>query len=173
MGRYGRFDARLIHHPPTRSPVPPGEPTTATFAPSSNQAPVSGRDPSGGGTSVGDRLAAPDQGDGRFVGAAEELGLRQPSGVTRLTASNALATVSTRGSGGTVKTWPTTTRLLTSFAPLCSSPRPRSRLRAPASRRPGPTPSAASSRRTPTTPRRRSEERRVGKECRSRWSPYH
>ena len=23
------------------------------------------------------------------------------------------------------------------------------------------------------TPRRRSEERRVGKECRSRWSPYH
>ena len=22
-------------------------------------------------------------------------------------------------------------------------------------------------------PRRRSEERRVGKECRSRWSPYH
>ena len=25
----------------------------------------------------------------------------------------------------------------------------------------------------PTTVRRRSEERRVGKECRSRWSPYH
>ena len=24
-----------------------------------------------------------------------------------------------------------------------------------------------------TTPRNRSEERRVGKECRSRWSPYH
>src|SRR5256885_6907054 len=24
-----------------------------------------------------------------------------------------------------------------------------------------------------TTPRIRSEERRVGKECRSRWSPYH
>src|ERR1035437_672655 len=24
-----------------------------------------------------------------------------------------------------------------------------------------------------TTPKRRSEERRVGKECRSRWSPYH
>ena len=23
------------------------------------------------------------------------------------------------------------------------------------------------------TPTRRSEERRVGKECRSRWSPYH
>src|SRR2546430_11419661 len=28
--------------------------------------------------------------------------------------------------------------------------------------------------RLPTTPKRvRSEERRVGKECRSRWSPYH
>ena len=26
---------------------------------------------------------------------------------------------------------------------------------------------------TPTTPHSRSEERRVGKECRSRWSPYH
>ena len=26
---------------------------------------------------------------------------------------------------------------------------------------------------TPQTVRRRSEERRVGKECRSRWSPYH
>ena len=25
----------------------------------------------------------------------------------------------------------------------------------------------------PTTLGRRSEERRVGKECRSRWSPYH
>ena len=25
----------------------------------------------------------------------------------------------------------------------------------------------------PSTPRPRSEERRVGKECRSRWSPYH
>ena len=25
----------------------------------------------------------------------------------------------------------------------------------------------------PTTGKRRSEERRVGKECRSRWSPYH
>ena len=25
----------------------------------------------------------------------------------------------------------------------------------------------------PATPSRRSEERRVGKECRSRWSPYH
>src|SRR5206468_7630737 len=25
----------------------------------------------------------------------------------------------------------------------------------------------------PTRPRHRSEERRVGKECRSRWSPYH
>src|SRR5260370_20095641 len=25
----------------------------------------------------------------------------------------------------------------------------------------------------PARPRRRSEERRVGKECRSRWSPYH
>ena len=24
-----------------------------------------------------------------------------------------------------------------------------------------------------TVPKRRSEERRVGKECRSRWSPYH
>ena len=36
---------------------------------------------------------------------------------------------------------------------------------------------AASARRTPGTAslraRRRSEERRVGKECRSRWSPYH
>src|SRR5437016_11819098 len=27
--------------------------------------------------------------------------------------------------------------------------------------------------RSPRAPRRRSEERRVGKECRSRWSPYH
>ena len=26
---------------------------------------------------------------------------------------------------------------------------------------------------TRTPPKRRSEERRVGKECRSRWSPYH
>ena len=26
---------------------------------------------------------------------------------------------------------------------------------------------------TPYTPYQRSEERRVGKECRSRWSPYH
>ena len=26
---------------------------------------------------------------------------------------------------------------------------------------------------SPETPRSRSEERRVGKECRSRWSPYH
>src|SRR2546430_7693546 len=26
---------------------------------------------------------------------------------------------------------------------------------------------------SPPLPRRRSEERRVGKECRSRWSPYH
>ena len=26
---------------------------------------------------------------------------------------------------------------------------------------------------SPDTARRRSEERRVGKECRSRWSPYH
>ena len=26
---------------------------------------------------------------------------------------------------------------------------------------------------TPPDNRRRSEERRVGKECRSRWSPYH
>src|SRR3712207_8297088 len=26
---------------------------------------------------------------------------------------------------------------------------------------------------TEVKPRRRSEERRVGKECRSRWSPYH
>ena len=25
----------------------------------------------------------------------------------------------------------------------------------------------------PITPQSRSEERRVGKECRSRWSPYH
>ena len=25
----------------------------------------------------------------------------------------------------------------------------------------------------PVTPMHRSEERRVGKECRSRWSPYH
>src|SRR5258708_20640938 len=31
---------------------------------------------------------------------------------------------------------------------------------------PAPTP-------TPPTPKMRSEERRVGKECRSRWSPYH
>src|SRR2546430_10191660 len=30
-----------------------------------------------------------------------------------------------------------------------------------------------SSRRTSRRARRRSEERRVGKECRSRWSPYH
>src|SRR2546430_5768726 len=28
-------------------------------------------------------------------------------------------------------------------------------------------------RKTPVILRRRSEERRVGKECRSRWSPYH
>ena len=26
---------------------------------------------------------------------------------------------------------------------------------------------------TPQIPNERSEERRVGKECRSRWSPYH
>ena len=26
---------------------------------------------------------------------------------------------------------------------------------------------------TPDTDKQRSEERRVGKECRSRWSPYH
>ncbi len=26
---------------------------------------------------------------------------------------------------------------------------------------------------TPNRPQQRSEERRVGKECRSRWSPYH
>src|SRR2546422_11748108 len=30
----------------------------------------------------------------------------------------------------------------------------------------------SANRRNPS-PRRRSEERRVGKECRSRWSPYH
>src|SRR6266496_3151466 len=35
----------------------------------------------------------------------------------------------------------------------------------------GPAPGTAASCRSP--PRRRSEERRVGKECRSRWSPYH
>src|SRR2546426_2008751 len=33
--------------------------------------------------------------------------------------------------------------------------------------------SAAGSRRLPRDARPRSEERRVGKECRSRWSPYH
>src|ERR687886_318729 len=71
-----RFTADLL----IRSPVLQGEPTTATFAPSSNRAPVSRRDPCGGGTSVGDRLAAPDRDDGRVVGAGEELGLRQPSG---------------------------------------------------------------------------------------------
>src|SRR3712207_9427960 len=33
--------------------------------------------------------------------------------------------------------------------------------------------SAISSSRFPSVPYTRSEERRVGKECRSRWSPYH
>src|SRR6478735_9893525 len=49
--------------------------------------------------------------------------------------------------------------------PICR--RPARRDRAPAGSRPG---------RAPLRPRRPgsgSEERRVGKECRSRWSPYH
>src|SRR5256885_6949028 len=42
----------------------------------------------------------------------------------------------------------------------------------------GPTPGASpgntqSPRASPGKPKTRSEERRVGKECRSRWSPYH
>ena len=35
------------------------------------------------------------------------------------------------------------------------------------------TPPSASTSSSSTSQRRRSEERRVGKECRSRWSPYH
>src|SRR3712207_8659999 len=34
-------------------------------------------------------------------------------------------------------------------------------------------PSGGTTRPNPPSPIRRSEERRVGKECRSRWSPYH
>src|SRR3989440_5759473 len=55
---------------------------------------------------------------------------------------------------------------------LCPPPSPSS----PARRAPGASsssspPAASSTVKTRTTPR--SEERRVGKECRSRWSPYH
>src|SRR5256885_4165790 len=38
---------------------------------------------------------------------------------------------------------------------------------------PAPTISPNSESRSPFWPTERSEERRVGKECRSRWSPYH
>src|SRR5688572_32482212 len=41
------------------------------------------------------------------------------------------------------------------------------------SRRPVPTPTRRPPRRGASTGTPRSEERRVGKECRSRWSPYH
>src|SRR6185312_11960122 len=50
-----------------------------------------------------------------------------------------------------------------------SDQRPRPR-RAPAGNGPGP---SAVLRRPGRAPPARSEERRVGKECRSRWSPYH
>ena len=46
----------------------------------------------------------------------------------------------------------------------------------PTTTEPAPTPSARAARSLRIAidePGRRSEERRVGKECRSRWSPYH
>src|SRR5215469_17834538 len=49
---------------------------------------------------------------------------------------------------------------------------PRHRRRRPGGRRPGP-PAAGAADRGRGAGRGRSEERRVGKECRSRWSPYH
>src|SRR2546430_6678873 len=39
--------------------------------------------------------------------------------------------------------------------------------------RPSPVPAFPPARATQASPPNRSEERRVGKECRSRWSPYH
>src|SRR3989475_8238190 len=58
---------------------------------------------------------------------------------------------------------------------VCSSDLARAAGRAsPGAGAPAGRPSSPRRGRTPWRPRRaRSEERRVGKECRSRWSPYH
>src|SRR2546430_12043537 len=63
----------------------------------------------------------------------------------------------------------TVTGVQTCALPISRCPGP------PSSRAAGPVPCPPSPRclRPPSLPRLRSEERRVGKECRSRWSPYH
>src|SRR5437867_12993558 len=55
---------------------------------------------------------------------------------------------------------------------VCSSDLCRASPRGRTSPFPSPTPASRAPNGAPA-PRRRSEERRVGKECRSRWSPYH
>src|SRR3712207_7522993 len=53
---------------------------------------------------------------------------------------------------------------------VCTTPPPTSTPRPGAHPFPTPSPTPTC---TPASPGKRSEERRVGKECRSRWSPYH
>src|SRR3989441_3408131 len=103
----------------------------------------------GGARAVGDRAAAP-RGEERagappYGGRAEPPAVRAllPPGA-RLCALGVAAARPHRGTGGT--------------------------LRDALPRRPG---RAAGARDRAGEPNARSEERRVGKECRSRWSPYH
>src|SRR5438034_4329767 len=56
---------------------------------------------------------------------------------------------------------------------VCSSDLVRHPVRRPARRQTQEVPAGARGARPGEPRRHRSEERRVGKECRSRWSPYH
>src|SRR5256885_13247101 len=64
------------------------------------------------------------------------------------------------------------TGVQTCALPICARPAPRERERARRRRRNRWLAALLRSRRRGLGPQR-SEERRVGKECRSRWSPYH
>src|SRR5258708_14718811 len=68
--------------------------------------------------------------------------------------------------------WDSTSQSVPTSARSKSASSPSAKLHAKPKTGPGPM-SCATNWPSTTSPSKRSEERRVGKECRSRWSPYH